>query len=335
MVHDKIFEFNHGQRSDNTNKQYLQALKKFEYYLENILGINSIKDLYVLPRMWKDITFGFVETFKIYLMERGNAFQTINSYLSAIKMHAKWAYQAGHLPAEEYNQIKEIDQLTVTKEERTRAFHKMPKLSPEEKKKRAVLDETINLIGLKKQDSYVLSTTEKQKLIATCDPTTITGKRELAIVYCFLDLGLRVGELCSLDISQVDFYKNEVTFYREKVSKTQTHYMSKRLREALIDFISHCPVKFNQGLFISFSNRSKGNSLSTRWVRGLIQHKGKEIDLPVNLGPHDLRHTWATETADKQIPLPNLVQAGGWTGPGTALRYIEDRKIANEGIVDN
>jgi len=45
-----------------------------------------------------------------------------------------------------------------------------------------------------------------------------------------------------------------------------------------------------------------------------------------------LRHYWATDAAKSGTSIEILISAGGWTGAGTALRYIDTGKIANKGI---
>ena len=49
------------------------------------------------------------------------------------------------------------------------------------------------------------------------------------------------------------------------------------------------------------------------------------------LSAHDLRHYWATTAAAKTDPF-SLQQAGGWSSLAMPRRYVEDAKIANEGV---
>jgi integrase len=53
----------------------------------------------------------------------------------------------------------------------------------------------------------------------------------------------------------------------------------------------------------------------------------------VGLSAHDLRHYWATRAARNGTPLDRLRDAGGWASPAMPLRYVESKKIANQGVL--
>jgi len=53
----------------------------------------------------------------------------------------------------------------------------------------------------------------------------------------------------------------------------------------------------------------------------------------IGLSAHDLRHYWATRAALNGTPLDRLQDAGGWSSPAMPLRYVENAKIANQGVL--
>lgn len=59
-----------------------------------------------------------------------------------------------------------------------------------------------------------------------------------------------------------------------------------------------------------------------------------ENQITDRISAHDLRHTWATQTArEPGMTLLRLQETGGWSSLAMPRRYIEDAKIANEGMV--
>jgi len=49
------------------------------------------------------------------------------------------------------------------------------------------------------------------------------------------------------------------------------------------------------------------------------------------LSAHDCRHYWATFWA-KRVDVLRLQEAGGWNSLAMPRRYVEDARIANEGM---
>jgi integrase len=73
------------------------------------------------------------------------------------------------------------------------------------------------------------------------------------------------------------------------------------------------------------------DGFSIRAINAHIRRLGEVVGIE-NLSPHDLRHTWATMAA-KKTPVHVLKEAGGWSSPAMAFRYIEAAKIANDGVI--
>jgi integrase len=80
----------------------------------------------------------------------------------------------------------------------------------------------------------------------------------------------------------------------------------------------------------------KGGSLadvgmSEQAITARVKSLGERLGLD-HLSAHDLRHYWATAAARSGTPVDRLQQAGGWTSPAMALRYVEAAEIANRGV---
>ena len=71
--------------------------------------------------------------------------------------------------------------------------------------------------------------------------------------------------------------------------------------------------------------------MSVRATRERVNLHGEAIGVP-NLGPHDLRHYWATDAARNKTDPFAIQEAGGWSSLAMPRRYIETATIANEGV---
>ena len=64
-----------------------------------------------------------------------------------------------------------------------------------------------------------------------------------------------------------------------------------------------------------------------------VRYLGKEMLGIANLGPHDLRHTFAELARKGGTSADRLQEAGGWESADMVRRYTERGKIANQGVV--
>ena len=272
LSHSIGFTYNQNQRSPNTINVYIRALELFEYYIEKIAKANQIQDnpinsLYVLPSKWKLINADLVEQFQVFLMWQGFNFTSINMYLSAIKMHSKWANKLGYMDKETLSRITSIEQYNASKETMIRENNNATKHLDPTTGHVIVLDaggKQVNTVypklSKKKPEAYVLSYFEEEAMLQTCDLTTLKGRRDRAILLMLFDFALRVGELVIISTNLLDLNANLITVYRPKVHKTQEFRLTKRLRKALIDYIAYCPMKIGNNLFINLDIKIIHNS---------------------------------------------------------------------------
>lgn len=205
--------------------------------------------------------------------------------MSAIKVHADWAFMDKHISPEQHDRIRGLKPLRKSREKQRRKKHGV---------------EDIRL-GNKKLKPTLRSLIQIDELIDSIETKTLKGKRDLALFLTFIDLDLRVGEALALGIDHVNFFDQQQIVYREKVNITQELYLSPRLERALRDYFSVYPKdkikKLKEmPLFISLSRKEKyfGTQITVRSVQKLFKKKGLEIGVGTPFSPHDLRHTWAT-----------------------------------------
>lgn len=148
--------------------------------------------------------------------------------------------------------------------------------------------ENIETPSLPKTLPKYLSLEESTELLAAVKKS----RRDYAILTLFLNCGMRLAELVSLNLADV---KNEYAVITGKGNKQRTIHLNPACREALNDYILHERpregLKDPEALFIS-RNKSR---ISRRAVQNVVE---KYLNLAglgdKNLSTHKLRHTAAT-----------------------------------------
>lgn len=120
----------------------------------------------------------------------------------------------------------------------------------------------------------------------------VNSRRDYAILTLFLNCGMRLAELVSLNTKDI---KNEYVVITGKGNKQRTIHLNQACRTAVDDYITHERptegLKDPDALFIS---RNKAR-ISRRAVQNLVEKYLKLAGLDSkNLSTHKLRHTAAT-----------------------------------------
>lgn len=245
--------------------------------------------------------------------EGGYAIGSVNVRLSTIKTLCKLAAQAGILDAGTLGMIRSVSGYRLAEGRN--------------------LDKTreITRVGAKKAAAVSLDRAQAANLKA--QPTTSPqGRRDRVILTLLLDHGLRVGELVGLTVNAVDLAAGVIRFYRPKVAKTQTHRLTADARAALAAYVQAGDIPALGPLLRASTRGGKlaAAGMTERAVTARVADLGAALGIE-GLSAHDLRHYWATTAAAKTDPF-SLQQAGGWSSLAMPRRYVEDAKIANEGV---
>lgn len=165
----------------------------------------------------------------------------------------------------------------------------------------------------------VLSADQALRLLASFDTSTVAGMRDLAFVALALDTGLRVSELCRLQLSDIDLEARTL-----QVIVKGGQWGSAVFSEQSALYISawvmvRCPAKSVGNLFLSFHHQTKGTALTREGVQGLCKRWGGKIG--INLSPHDFRRSFATLSTIFGAPSRVVQLAGRWSQIAMVERY--------------
>ncbi len=166
-----------------------------------------------------------------------------------------------------------------------------------------------------------LTPQEVTQLLAAPDVSAPLGRRDRAMLELLYASGLRVSEIVSMDVNQVNLGNREVRVLG-KGSKERIALMGRPAVAALKDYLSLgrpqlLGVKGTSALFV---NRY-GERLSKRAVQLAITKYARRIGLEKRAFPHLLRHTFATHLLDGGADLRVVQELLGHASLATTQVY--------------
>jgi site-specific recombinase XerD len=170
-----------------------------------------------------------------------------------------------------------------------------------------------------------LAAAEVDALLAAADADEgPQAARHRAMLALLADLGLRVGELVGLDVTDLGRERGHRTIrFIGKGGKPRRRALAPGTAAALDAYLAVRPGPAEGPLFITTSGARVDRHAVFRLVRRLARSAG--IPAWANLSPHSLRHAFATTARDEGVPLEDVQDAMGHADPRTTRRYDRDR----------
>ena len=186
-----------------------------------------------------------------------------------------------------------------------RSYHKY--LSSEElvKENPALI---LNTPKIPKKLPSVLSEQEISLIIESIEKSSDFHHRDKAIIEMLYSCGIRVSELCSLEVAKL-FLKDDLIMVTGKGSKERLLPIGKRAKKYINNYFKYSRDKFIKRTSSSFIFVSKNGNQLTRAMINIILNKWTAISgINKSVSPHTLRHSFATHLLEGGADL-RFVQA--------------------------
>ncbi|RLQ06597.1 integrase [Micromonospora sp. BL1] len=177
-----------------------------------------------------------------------------------------------------------------------------------------------------------LTPDEVDALIAAAEADTgPAAARNQAAVALLADLGLRVGELVALDVSDLGTERGHRSVrFVGKGGKVRRRALTPGTAYAVDAYLAARAAaqgvtvpELTGPLLITATGGRMDRHAVFRLVRRLAQRAG--IAAWAKLSPHSLRHAFATTARSEGVPLEDVQDAMGHADPRTTRRYDRDR----------
>lgn len=162
-------------------------------------------------------------------------------------------------------------------------------------------------------------------------PDDELGLRNKAILELLLSTGMRVSELVSIKVNDIDFNRLEIKVLG-KGNKERICYFNMHSLDSLKDYLDLSRNKLLNGkeseyLFINHI----GGELTTRGIRDIIDRIIKQCSVDSKITPHTFRHTFATLLLNEGCDLKSVQELLGHVNLSTTSIYTH---VTNDKIKD-
>lgn len=170
----------------------------------------------------------------------------------------------------------------------------------------------------------VLRVEDATSLCETPPDDDPVGVRDRAIIEILYGSGLRVGELCALDLEDVDLRRGEMRI-TGKGRKERMIPLTEPARAALNEYVHEARRYFLEkstevGAQPAVLLNHRGRRLNPRSVRTLLARYLRAEGRP-EVGPHALRHSFATHMLDNGADLRSVQELLGHESLATTQIY--------------
>lgn len=213
---------------------------------------------------------------------------TVTNYIMALKQFFKWTEEEGIYP----NIAKNVKGAKLTKE------HKKDELT----------------------------TAQAQRLVGSIDRSTLTGKRDYAIITLMITTGMRTIEVARANIEDMRTLGDFTALYfqgKGRIERTEFKKLPAQVEEAIRDYLTaRNETDETKPLFISAAHRNAGDRLTTKSISRIVKTRLVEagLDSP-RWTAHSLRHTAATLSLLNGTSIEEVQQLLDHTNINTTMIY--------------
>ena len=150
---------------------------------------------------------------------------------------------------------------------------------------------------------------------------TATGYRDVAMLELLYASGIRVGELCGLDVDDLDHARNVVRVLGKGRKERSVPFGTPAAR-AVGEWLEHGrPLLRVDGSGAALFLGARGHRIDQRAVRRLVHRRIADVPGAPDMGPHGLRHTAATHLLEGGADLRSVQEMLGHASLATTQLY--------------
>jgi len=149
----------------------------------------------------------------------------------------------------------------------------------------------------------------------------IENLKHKALLFTAYSAGLRVSEVVSLKVKDIDSDRMQIRVENAKGKKDRMATLAKATLQILREyFIEYKPTNY------LFEGQNKYEHLAIRTAQKIFQNAYKSLQLPSSVSFHSLRHSYATHLLENGTDIRFIQELLGHNDIKTTLRYTHVSK---------
>ena len=191
----------------------------------------------------------------------------------------------------------------------------------------------LNLVAPKveKKELYILSVSEVEKLLEQPSSKDLKGQRDKAMLELLYATGIRVTELVSLTMSDVNVNAGHIKVKKKNkervipISNTALKYLKEYIENVRPLLIK---TEEEQSLFIN----ANGQKMTRQGFWKILKQYKDEAKIEKELTPHTIRHSFAVHMLQNGAELKSVQELLGHTDVASTMMYthVADLKLRDE-----
>jgi integrase/recombinase XerD len=290
---------------------------------------------------WKSTINGYEDHLRL---ERGLSENSIAAYLRDIKQFSKFCTRelsVLHPGALDTNAVQKYMQhlfdREIARNSQARMLSGIRSYSKYLRLENIIHTDPVELVSSPRPERKlpdVLSVEEVSRIISAIDLSRREGVRNKAMLEVLYSCGLRVTELCELQLSKVDFI-DKVVQVIGKGNKVRTIPVGTTALQAIDDYLSEyrsqiIPMKgYEDTVFLG----RQGRGLSRQMAFTMLRRVAIQAQIRKSISPHTFRHSFATHLIEAGADLRAVQEMLGHEQIATTEIYTHlDRTFLRDQI---
>lgn len=169
--------------------------------------------------------------------------------------------------------------------------------------------------------------TEAEYLAIVADLRARPSKlRDLAAIMLLRDTGMRISELLSLEIDDIEEDRSAVVRTRKTIRTRRVFWnidTNQILQKYLVERINSGPASAKCDALFTFGRAREGKLLTRRTIQRVLQDVLARVSITRKLSPHSFRHAFIHRLARLGVPDAIIAQLVGHSSPNSIAHYTK------------
>ncbi len=290
---------------------------------------------------WKSTIKGYEDYLRL---EKGLSENSIAAYLRDIRQFSKFCLEEQSIPhpgelvtnaVQQY--MQHLFDREIARNSQARMLSGIRSFSKYLRLENIIDTDPVELVSSPRPERKlpdVLSIEEVNRIISTVDLSRREGVRNKAMLEVLYSCGLRVTELCELQLSKVDFVDGVVQVIG-KGNKIRTIPIGTTALQAIDDYLAEyrsqlIPMKgYEDTVFLG----RQGRGLSRQMAFTMLRRVAIQAQIRKSISPHTFRHSFATHLIEAGADLRAVQEMLGHEQIATTEIYTHlDRRFLKDQI---